>query len=413
MEPIDKQNIEAWFLDYFEGRLDPENKARLMDFLKQNPDLLDKFLHDSQWMGSDSIVAPPLTKKFTGISFRTYDERDYLFPTFHFDSCDYSFNKPECTPSDLKSEILTKIYKNNKTDWENACIAYLEGDLSKTERKEFEEMLTVFPELNKDLSLFRKAFFIPEKVVFPGKNQLKKKRQGIKVFWSGVGLTAAAATIALLLMTGPQEPSPSTDEQIREITSVVPGQTPMDNFNPEIGIPQKSPVASSSKTTLTAKLPTQSRNAESLSTLPPRSTQQIELADKSQVEIEPINRIYTAIYANMMERWQAESMKENKSLASALLKPVKALFGKAEESLPGHDPVSLWTLAEFTLKTFNTITDSDIELKALRDEEGRLKALAFGNENFKIAHLKKNYSAESENQKRTSEKTQNTQEITE
>lgn len=214
-------------------------------------------------------------------------------------------------------------------------------------------------------------------------------------------------------MTGPQEPSPRTDKQIQEITSVVPEHTPTDNFKPEIGIPQKSPVASSNKATLTANLPTQSRNAESLSTLRPRSTQQIELADKSQVEIEPINRIYTAIYANMMERWQAESMKENKSLASALLKPVKALFGKAEESLPGHEPVSLWTLAEFTLKTFNTITDSDIELKALRDEEGQLKALAFGNENFKIAHLKKNYSAESENQKRTSEKTQNTQEITE
>lgn len=390
MKSIDRQNIEAWFLDYFEGRLDPENKGRLMDFLKQNPDLLNKFLDDSQWMVNDSFASRSPQKNYTGQRLTAHDERDFSSPTFPYNFRTNFLGEPDCSPAELKSEIRTNIYNKNKADWENACIAYLERDLSKNERKEFEEMLIVFPELEKDLLLFRKAFFIPEKVVYPEKNKLKKKHSGFKVFWTGVGLTAAAATIALLLMTGPQEPSPRTDEQVPKITSVVSEQTPTNTVKSGVGIPQKSFETPSSKATLTANLPTQMKNNESLSKLSPRWLQKIELADNSQVEIEPINRIYTAIYANMMERWQAESMKNNKSLAMALLKPVKALFGKAKESLPGHEPVSLWKLAEFTLKTFNTITDSDIELKALRDEEGKLKALALGNENFKIAHLRKN-----------------------
>ncbi len=40
---INRNNYEAFFLDYFEGRLPEEGKEELMRFLELNPDLKKEF----------------------------------------------------------------------------------------------------------------------------------------------------------------------------------------------------------------------------------------------------------------------------------------------------------------------------------------------------------------------------------
>ncbi len=399
MDPINEKNIEAWFLDYFEGRLKPKEKAILMNFLKQNLVYYNKFIQESRWMKKTKPLNIFFDEKTEPLSMYLYRSVNRSYSIDLKGPAKFTTPQPQ---SQLKKEILYGIYQDKKEEWENLCIAYLEGDLSSEKQQEFEEMRKTFPWLETDLKLFKKSIFVPEKIDFPYKNELKKKKSPVIVLWAGAGLAAVAAAMALLLLFQPNQPNPNNNHYN-------PSNTPIAFAEP---IAQKTTEANEANTSKTkgivyqsvnqstvSHLPASNREHESLTPLPSLPPKEIVTTTTlNKVDIEPINRIYTAIYANMMERWQAEAQAENKSLAAVVLKPIRALLGKAEESLPGHQPISLWTLAEFTLKGFNTITNNDLELQALRDEKGRLKALAFGNENFKIAHIGKSQSHKIETQ---------------
>lgn len=314
MEPINEKNIEAWFLDYFEGRLKPEETAILMNFLKQNPFYYNKFIQESRWMKK--------TKRLDKLFDEKTEQPSMLF--YHSVNFPYSIDLKEpvkfTTPqpqSKLKNEILYGIYQNKKKEWESLCIAYIEGDLNGEKLQEFEDMRKTFPWLENDLKLFQKSVFVPEKIVFPYKNELKKKKAPVIPLWAGAGVAAVAAAVALLLLFQPNQPIPVNNHYN-------PPSIPIAFAEP---MTQKTSETNEANTTKTkgivyqrvnhstvSHLPASSRGHESLTPVPPLAPQKIDLAAQNQTEIVPINRIYTAIYANMMERWQAEALAENKSL---------------------------------------------------------------------------------------------------
>ena len=136
MNRIDKHNYEAYFLDYHEGRLSPEEEKVVKAFIRDNPECFDDF-EDYQ-----AVVLPV----------------------------------PEINYPDKTELFKTEISMPAVDEWEYLCVALMEGDLSDEELVEFEQERLSDPEKEKILNTFLATKSFPdESVRFEKKAELKKK----------------------------------------------------------------------------------------------------------------------------------------------------------------------------------------------------------------------------------------------
>ncbi len=134
---INKNNYEAFFVDYLEGNLDGKLVDDFIEFLQQNPDLKEELaLFESISIGQEEIV----------------------------------FNK---------KELLLKEKFDVEQVFNEAAIANLEGDISASGKAEFEKYLSTHPEKQKEAELFKSTKLHPdESVVFSKKYKLYHKSSG-------------------------------------------------------------------------------------------------------------------------------------------------------------------------------------------------------------------------------------------
>lgn len=131
---ITRDNYEAFFLDYLEGRLEENMIDEFLDFLELNPDL-KKELH--------------------------------LFESIHLPEEQIVF------PGKVQ---LYKSAAEEKSAIEIKTIAFMEGDLEKQERESFETYLSQHPELQREYDLFLKTRLVADsRIVYPYKPNLYKK----------------------------------------------------------------------------------------------------------------------------------------------------------------------------------------------------------------------------------------------
>lgn len=135
---INRNNAEAWFLDYYEGRLSKEGVEELFAFLVLNPDLREVF--DSY----DAVAFSPDSKV-------TFDLKDVL--------------KKQAPPADGISG----------SNYEEFMVGAVEGTLNANEQQLLDTFLAQHPDKRKELELLRRAILEPEEnIVFEGKDALKK-----------------------------------------------------------------------------------------------------------------------------------------------------------------------------------------------------------------------------------------------
>jgi hypothetical protein len=155
---INKNNYEAFFLDYHEGNLPPEQVEELMVFLQLYPHLKESF----------TDFEPVLLPDADAIEFE---------------------NKAA-----LKKHSL--ITSENCDDF---FIRYVENVLNAEEQKQLQAFLNINPIYNKEFALFKKTKLLADTaIVFEGKSQLKKstkEKPAILYYWS------AAAAVAVLLIS--------------------------------------------------------------------------------------------------------------------------------------------------------------------------------------------------------------------
>ncbi len=142
---ITRQNYEAYFIDYLEGCLDEKLVDQFIEFLKKNPDLKEEL------------------KLFESLT---------VFPE------NTTFSKKD------------KLYKNKfdiETEFNEAAVANLEGDITTKEKREFENYLSSHPEKQNDLKLFNKTLLKADNsITFTNKSKLYKKPKGrVVLFWAG------------------------------------------------------------------------------------------------------------------------------------------------------------------------------------------------------------------------------------
>jgi hypothetical protein len=153
---INRNNYEAFFIDYLEGNLDEKMVDDFIEFLQQNPDLKEELS---------------------------------LFETV-------SIGQEEITFS--KKELLLKGKYDIENEFNQAAIARLEGDFSALEKIEFENYLSAHPDKQKEAELFSKTKLQPDKsLVFSKKKKLLRYSAGRTVLlW-----TSRVAAILIVALT--------------------------------------------------------------------------------------------------------------------------------------------------------------------------------------------------------------------
>lgn len=152
---INRNNYETFFIDYLEGNLDEKLVDDFIEFLQQNPDLKEELsLFENVSIGQEEVT----------------------------------FNK---------KELLFKEKYDAENEFNRAAISRLEGEISASEKTEFEKYLLSHPEKQKEAELFSLTKLQPdESIIFSRKNKLYRRSAGKTILmWT----TRAAAVIIVAL----------------------------------------------------------------------------------------------------------------------------------------------------------------------------------------------------------------------
>ncbi|MBK7853988.1 MAG: hypothetical protein IPJ79_02970 [Bacteroidetes bacterium] len=231
---INKNNYEAFFLDYHEKNLSPEQVADLLLFLEQHPQLQKEF---------DAFAAIFLSNDDAIV----FEEKE-----------------------NLKKIII------NAENFNEFAVANLEGDLTPQEIKQYAKFITDYPIYKKEESLFAKTKLHADlSLKFPDKQKLKKGKARI----ISLNMFYIAAAACVLLMLGmffskqqtnsfaPQTAEKAIENKVEDASekstaSKSPGQYPVSNIQ----------SASSNKPILNSQFPnTNSLNHQLSNSLNPKS----------------------------------------------------------------------------------------------------------------------------------------------
>jgi len=155
---INRNNYEAFFLDYTENTLNEKGRQELALFLNQNPDLQDEFF------------------EFENVSLKP-DTRIVFVPKTR-----------------LKKFEINPHLNIDQDNYDNWIIAYLEGELNGKEIVDFGEFRVKNPIVEKEITAYEKTFLKPKTtIVFRDKELLKRKaalRIGNSIVWYVTSLAA-------------------------------------------------------------------------------------------------------------------------------------------------------------------------------------------------------------------------------
>lgn len=179
---INRNNYESFFIDYLEGNLDEKLVDDFIEFLTQNPDLKEELAMFSP------VAVEPANLEFS------------------------------------KKELLYKEKFDLESEFAEAAIAHLEGDLSDNEKVAFESYIATHPTKKHDLRLFEKTRLIADQsVIFQKKNVLYKTTPLKAVLlWSG--RVAAVLVLALLayIFVGKNEKAPVENSTVAVLENSKP-----------------------------------------------------------------------------------------------------------------------------------------------------------------------------------------------
>ncbi|KAF0238359.1 MAG: hypothetical protein FD181_1170 [Prolixibacteraceae bacterium] len=167
---ISRNNYEPFFIDYLEGNLDEKMVDDFIEFLQQNPDLKEELS---------------------------------LFETVSIGHEEITFNK---------KELLFKEKFDAENEFNQAAIASLEGEISASEKTEFENYLYTHPEKQKEVELFNKTKLRPDQtIVFGRKNELYRRSTGRTVLlWTSrvAAVLIVALTVYFFIENTSNNPNP-------------------------------------------------------------------------------------------------------------------------------------------------------------------------------------------------------------
>jgi hypothetical protein len=212
---INKHNYEAFFLDYHEGNLSPQQVAELLLFVEQHPGLKEEFenfenitledissfsFEDKASLKKEIVVSNKDEFFIRSVENDLSAVEEKLLVSFLQHNPQYLPELELYKKTKLKADTIVFPGKENLKEIpaaaDNLLIASVEGILSPAELSLLEKQASADAELKKDLKLFRHTRLKPElNIVYENKEELKRKEKRIIPFYYYV---AAAAAVLLL-----------------------------------------------------------------------------------------------------------------------------------------------------------------------------------------------------------------------
>jgi hypothetical protein len=376
---ITRENYELFFIDYFDGTLSDGQITELENFLLINPDLGTEL----EGMGNIKLV---------GDEFAMADK-----------------------------DILRKIDTSatiSEVNFDDYSIAYVEGDLDFEKTTAFESYLDSNPVHKKDLELYRKVFLTTQpSIVYEGKNKLKKAIPLAYRMYLYSALSAAAA-IALLMIIFPIKDAPQNiSGSLAEKTENVVSKTPEEELL-KANAPFESQIAGSSnlQNQLAESLGLESQMAGSTKIIPEKKVPaetfsrqipvEILAAGQTKEDYEVMgNNIPDDLLTNLIASANLNLPPANipgarpdvipglaaqeetpvfassptepdyLSLPDIALKYANDKILKRDE--PGVDPskITLWDVADASIKGINRISGSEMKLERETRNSGEIKSI--------------------------------------
>jgi len=353
MMDINRNNYELFFMDYLDGRMSPDQVIRLMSFLKENPDLKTEL------------------KEFKDINI-----------------------EPGKTKFEPK-RTLKKQFIINDLNFDNFCIAGLEGDLTNEESKLFQTWLQQNPLKAREFELYKKARLIPEKITFDLKSTLKKS-SGSRIIAPKVwGYVSAAASIIILitLYIIISQPTGTTTAETKSQT--VPETQAKIEIEKE-NTPYNTPIDSTKQenTTRINDIVEKPVIAQEVNIVPEKSNSLIKpdaivitLKKIRRKNINPIpEKPILAALVPTKELEVIENPYTNLTLSQKAVKSFKSEILKEEKEKINPDKLTIWDIADAGIKGVNKIIGWKMEFDKKYDEEGELTALAFDSNTISFNH---------------------------
>jgi hypothetical protein len=346
---INRNNYEAYFLDYRENNLNPEQVAELLIFLEENPDLKEEFESFE-----DIVLAPDpniiLSKK-------------------------ESLKKNEFIPTD-------NISQRNYNDF---MIADLEGDLNEDESLELKAFISLNPKTKLEYNFYRSTFLKPDKSIqFFRKDKLKKT--GLFVVYKTQAVYALAVAASIIILLGvyfnfPDQPAKREfTNTINKLTpkSVYTGASVFNADNETQPMQQIEYRFTKAPEPLTAgKFESREKN-----NLP-------EISHLKSMQIASVSMVGKPEHQNMelqLRINESSLMAITESATTTETQPQKSFVSRFVSGLAGKviktDNLKGKSFLDFTIEGYNLMADKNVTLEKEVDETGRVIAYSVDGQNL-------------------------------
>ena len=339
---IHRENYELYFLDFLEGKLDEEQLRQLRLFLLENPDLAEEL---------------------EGI------EKVNLAPHDHPYSIDKNTLRKKVIPVDGIDEQTLESY----------LVAYLENDLTETDRASVEKFLQLNPSYQYDLELLLSTVSQPDgSVVYPHKERLKHWKLVVFINWR-YGIAAAAALVLLFLGWGLF----FNDRQVMPEEQLAVTIAPEPERAGNIGTMARLEVVKVEGTSSRPMPVLETRPIATVASTYPISMESMatnEIVHHQKAAIQPGSGPITLEFFAHADA--AEDKGRSPGLFGRILRNYGGKARDAQELLarePGKKErnINFWDIADIGVKGYNTLADREVELEVVRDKTGAPKEYSF------------------------------------
>jgi hypothetical protein len=357
---INRDNYEIYFIDYWDGTLDPALEKELMIFLENNYDLKEEFDN----FENVSIV-PDKKIKFAG-------------------------------KESLKKPVIASVQFINEQNYEEYFIANIEGDLRHEESLQLEKFILLNPVLEKEYQLFVNTKLIADKnIIYENKAGLKKTKVvkfNPKYIYYPVSVAASfIILLAIYILLNKEKPTAKKLYANRHIFQHA-RKTSLSGI--EKNIQQSSDnIDFSNKNNTNNNVLIANGEKSQLQKMESGSSVELAINDIRPVIIEPRNIIpksYDENATNTVADNTSNPSHSDGEFVSAkqfLFKKIRKNSSNKKQDNPNK--LNLWDVADMGLSGFNKIAKSDLKLDRETSANGKTTNVNFVASNFEFSRTKK------------------------
>lgn len=348
MTEINRHNYEIFFIDYLDGNLSPSQEKQLWSFLKENPDLKDELEN--------------------------------------FEPVEISSEKqPFPEKQQLKKTVL--LDESNRSNFDELCIRYIEGDLSLKEKDALNEYMDNNSEKYRDFKIFKQTKIKADpSILFLDKEKLKKSAM-VFMLKRLYPYIAVAASILLLMAVYLLMPQKNIEPNFDRI-AVFETHSAQENFRileltEEPALRNRPlPLAEAEKQPLSIE----KKEDPSIQSANDIETERFRVTAIEPLPIYPIKqeentlklaKVEPGITKTTIDYFYAQynQKPEYKNLTSFLVESVSERL--MENPKNENKKFELFDLARWSVKGVNWLTGSNITLEKQYNKEGEAEKINF------------------------------------